>query len=59
MRHRLDAVGVDGLHFADHREDPRQLGEHLFGLLRAGLDAGEMGDAFDVVEFQGHARFMA
>jgi rod shape-determining protein MreB and related proteins len=59
VRHRLDACGIDRLHFADQREDAGELAEHLCGLLVVHFYAGEMRDAFNVVKDQWHERFIA
>ena len=54
VRHRLDAGGVDRLHLFDQPEDARKLAERCsrFGVIDR--DPGQMGDAFHIVESQGH-----
>jgi hypothetical protein len=59
VRHWLNACGIDSLHFADQREDAGELAEHLGGLLVVHFNAGQMRDAFNVVNDQWHERFIA
>src|SRR6516162_6018835 len=54
MRHRHDACGVDRAHFIDELEDAVELALHVLRLGRRYLDPGEMRDALDVLNGDGH-----
>src|SRR5687768_482133 len=49
MRHRLDAGGVDRAQLLHEGEDPVQPRQHRLGLLGPDRDAGQPGDAADLV----------
>ena len=50
MRHRLDTCRVDSLHLFDQLEDSVEVALRGEGFGFAELDAGEMGDALDLME---------
>src|SRR5262249_33449986 len=56
MRHRHDTRRVHRAHLVDEVEDSVELALHVLRLGRRDLDAGEVGDALDVLDGESHAR---
>jgi hypothetical protein len=50
VAHRLDPVGIDGLHLLDEAENPVQFGLRGLGSAFGEFESGELGDVADFVE---------